>query len=385
MVYTKELNFGEKGKRYEIRNQVNLASLILFFLILTGPILSPFLFKNQVKASSLQTSVVIYICGNGIVEGPETCDDGSSNGFYSSTIEGRFCNTSCDGWAPYCGDGILQTQYGETCDDGNNLAGDGCDEVCQTEPAPPVSFGGGGGGETVTKETRVIIKGKAYPEALITLLQDGKVMATKKADDSANFRIEIKKATPGLWTFSLWAEDKKGRRSITFSFTATVIKDMTTTISGIFLPPTIELPKTSFKKGENLNIFGSTVPNAQVFVHIESSEIVQTTFSDEEGRWEESINTLVLEEGTHTARAKAKDPKENIESSFSQVLAFYVGEKVTGLVCPGADLNKDGRVNLIDFSILLYWWKRENPCADQNQDGIVNLPDFSIMLYYWTG
>ena len=55
------------------------------------------------------------------------------------------------------------------------------------------------------------------------------------------------------------------------------------------------------------------------------------------------------------------------------------------LIYPSPDLNKDDRVNLIDFSILLYWWGRENPSADFNQDGLVNLTDFSIMLYYWTG
>ena len=57
-------------------------------------------------------------------------------------------------------------------------------------------------------------------------------------------------------------------------------------------------------------------------------------------------------------------------------------------VCKGADLNFDNRINLFDFSILLYWWKSTspgNPCADINQDGKVGIVDFSIMLYYWTG
>ena len=33
-----------------------------------------------------------------------------------------------------CGDGILDTEFGEECDDGNNDSGDGCDVRCQTEP-----------------------------------------------------------------------------------------------------------------------------------------------------------------------------------------------------------------------------------------------------------
>lgn len=52
-----------------------------------------------------------------------------------------------------------------------------------------------------------------------------------------------------------------------------------------------------------------------------------------------------------------------------------------------ADLNCDTHVNLIDLSILLYWWRSAQPGirADINKDGIVNLIDFSILLYWWTG
>jgi cysteine-rich repeat protein len=33
-----------------------------------------------------------------------------------------------------CGDGLLDTENGEQCDDGNVLSGDGCDNICQREP-----------------------------------------------------------------------------------------------------------------------------------------------------------------------------------------------------------------------------------------------------------
>ena len=52
-----------------------------------------------------------------------------------------------------------------------------------------------------------------------------------------------------------------------------------------------------------------------------------------------------------------------------------------------ADLNGDCSVNLVDFSILAYWYKRSGfPAAyDLNGDGKIDLVDFSIMAYYWTG
>lgn len=33
-----------------------------------------------------------------------------------------------------CGDGILDTEFGEECDDGGTEQGDGCDHRCQIEP-----------------------------------------------------------------------------------------------------------------------------------------------------------------------------------------------------------------------------------------------------------
>ena len=52
-----------------------------------------------------------------------------------------------------------------------------------------------------------------------------------------------------------------------------------------------------------------------------------------------------------------------------------------------ADLNGDGKVNGIDFSILLAFWNTsppfKNPAVDINKDGRVNSVDFSILLYHW--
>jgi hypothetical protein len=56
------------------------------------------------------------------------------------------------------------------------------------------------------------------------------------------------------------------------------------------------------------------------------------------------------------------------------------------------DLNKDGRVNLLDFSIGAFWYKttlstsfKEVERERLNGDGKMDLLDFSIMAFYWTG
>jgi len=254
-------------------------------------------------------------------------------------------------------------------------------------PTPPPAGGGGGGGGVYVPPptaTKVIIQGKAYPNSSITILQDGKVVITTTADPLANFKVEITNITAGIWTFGIWAEDKEGRRSITFSFTTSVTAGMTTTVSGIFIPPTIDLNKVNVARGETLDIFGQTAPKSEITISVESPEITKTTTSTQEGDWKYSLDTNPLDEGSHTTRAKAETP-EGLLSSYSKVLAFYVGKYGIAEICPRADFNKDKKTNLIDFSIMLYWWGKYNPCVGMNGDGIVNLPDFSILMYWWTG
>jgi hypothetical protein len=57
--------------------------------------------------------------------------------------------------------------------------------------------------------------------------------------------------------------------------------------------------------------------------------------------------------------------------------------------CRGADFNGDKKVNAIDFSILLAFWKKQPPfknvCVDINRDRRVDARDFSIFLSQWGG
>ena len=357
----------------------NLIISLLFFPIFLGLVFGPIFFPFQeVMADIMETSVAVHVCGDGVTEAIEVCDDGATNnGTYG------YCKADCSGTGPYCGDGTLQSAN-EECDDGNNVSGDGCSSTCETEGvvSPPPSGGGGGG--VVVPTTKVVLAGKAYSGVLITILQDGKVVTTIKADSGANFKVELTTLTAGVYTFGLWAEDKEGRRSLTFSFTLFVSSGMITTISGIFIPPTIELEKVNVSKGETLNILGQTAPESELTISVESPQIVKKTIADEEGDWDYPLDTTPLDEGFHTTRAKAETP-EGLFSSYSKVLGFYIGKYTIKEICPRANFNKDGRINLIDFSIMLYWWGKYNPCVDQNQDGMVNLPDFSILMYWWSG
>lgn len=253
-------------------------------------------------------------------------------------------------------------------------------------PPPPPPPGGGGGGIYIPPTTKVIFKGRAYPQAFLTLSKNGQVIATFFANNLGLFEKEINGIAGGNYNFSIFAEDKKGRKSVTISFNVGVLTERTTTISGIYISPTIELTPTQVERGAEVSISGQVFPESEVNIFISSQELVKKTKATQGGDWTYQLDTGSLEEAEHQARAKALF-QDGEQSPLSQTLNFLVVKK-GAMVCKGADLNFDKKVNIIDFSILLYFWSKTNPkniCADINFDGIVNIIDFSVMMYYWTG
>ncbi len=69
-------------------------------------------------------------CGDGVLDAEfgETCDDGLNLGGSASA-----CAPGCQSVGSSCGDGVLQTDADEQCDDGNTDSGDGCSATCTIE------------------------------------------------------------------------------------------------------------------------------------------------------------------------------------------------------------------------------------------------------------
>ena len=327
---------------------INIAIFLILLLFLCSVCASVYASNQEASTSSGSG------CGNGVIDSGEDCDGANLNG--------------------------------QTCMSRGYVSGTlTCNADCTFNTSNCVSGGGGGGVASSIRDTRVIFRGKAYLDAEITILQDGKIVDVVTTDDEANFKAELSGLTGGFYTFGFWAEDKNGTRSVTFSFTTSITSKMATTVSNIFLPPTIEISKSSLERGEILHILGQTAPQSEITIHIGSLEkIIKKTMADAKGDWDYDFDTNVLGEGPYDVRAKAVSPN-NLSSVYSNTLMFMIGGILAQELCPRADLNKDGKTNLIDFSILLYWWGKDNPCADQNQDNKVNLTDFSIMMYNWTG
>lgn len=357
------------------------------------------------------TTVSISVCGDGIVSDSEICDDGALNndGAYGSSIAARRCLPDCGGYGPYCGDTVVQFLYSEECDDGNNSDGDLCSASCNNEEDPinTTDGGGGGGGETgaggqvtgvvpIDNPTRILVSGRAYPSTQVTILKDGEQVSTANTNAEGLFTKELIGVTAGPVTFGFWANDGTGLRSTVFTTTFQVTQNAVTTVSGVYIPPTIEADTTSVLPGETITFSGTTVPNGSVVLYIDGgSEFLATTTSSGAGAWEITYDTEELEPNIfHTAKAAFSLSEDftsedrDTESGFGQTLNFYIGEG-DGSDTFFADLNVDGLVDLTDFSILLFNWGTAggdaSPPPDINRDGVVNLTDFSIMIFYWTG
>jgi len=252
-------------------------------------------------------------------------------------------------------------------------------------PSPPPSPGGG----YTPSETKVIFTGRAYPKSTVTLLKDAQIVATTIAGEDAKFSLTLTNITSGSYIFSLYSEDKYGNRSSLLTFPLSVTSGVTTNVTGIFISPTIDVDKSEVKRGEVIKIFGQAIPDSDITVIISSEEdIYGKTKADKIGAYLYNLDTVEVAMGDHLAKSRATHEEEI--SPLSKVVGFKVGTKTvlkTIGKCGKADLNCDNKVNLIDFSVAAYWYKRSSPPqnVDLNKDGKVDLVDFSIMAYYWTG
>lgn len=129
-----------------------------------------------------------------------------------------------------------------------------------------------------------------------------------------------------------------------------------------------------------------------------SSTALRIIQSGEE--WATNLNATVLVAGNYWFHFEAQFGSDTSHAyrSFTAVTESS-GEESGGSsssggggsrrsrACVGADSNRDGKVNLVDFSILIMFYNTRapfaNPCADINRDGKVNVIDFSILLTQW--
>ncbi len=353
-----------------LSNNVFLKKIcLLVLLIISGLLIIGYNSLADTTQLHIEITSPASVCGNNIKEGSEQCDGSDlggqscvSRGFASGTLS---CNANCTFNTSAC------------------VSGGG---------------GGGSGGGYVapTVITQVIFTGRAYPKSTVTLLKDAQIAATTVAGADANFQISISGLAGGNYIFSVYSEDKEGRRSSLLTFPISITQGTTTNVSGIFIAPTISVDKSEVKRGDNIVIFGQSVPNSEITISVNSDEeFFNKLIADANGVYLYNFDTSLLEMEQHFTKSKSAYNGEI--SSFSKAIGFFVGTKNVAAqpiakCSEKADLNDDCKVNLVDFSIAAYWYKRPLSEAFKkmeqeklNNDGKVDLVDFSVMAYYWTG
>lgn len=339
--------------------------------ILVLSVLIYFLNYNLIYGSSSPTFSleILSYCGNDIAEGGEACDgldlngnSCTSNGFSGGDIS---CSVSCTINTSMCTEGAA-------------------------------SGGAGGGYNVSVLGSTVIFEGWAYPYGDIVVLKDGQKAASVKADKESFFHTTVVNVSGGDYVFSVYAEDKEGLRSGLFTFPVSITPESSTRISGILIAPTVALDKKEVKQGESIQIVGYSVKDSPVEIYIDGNlQDAGVVNTDGKGFYQLPVSTVGFDKGEHLVKVKVVSGDNS--STFSKIVRFQVGVKnVLALAHKSetlkGDLNNDGRVNLVDFSIASFWGKKS--LADDlktleslelNGDGKIDLVDFSIMAHYWTG
>ncbi len=285
---------------------------------------------------------------------------------------------------------------------GNRIATSTQVSATPAAPAPSSSSGssggggGGGGGQAATppvETATVVLSGRAYPGSIVSILKDSILQSRVPVQESAAFTSTIENLSGGTYLFSVYARDTNGNQSSTITIPVTLTVGVTTHIDGIFLAPTIDVDKKQVKRGNPIRVFGQSSPLSTITITVNSdTELFFQTPSDKNGIYSYSFLTSPLELGTHGTYSNAS--KSGEVSPKSQTINFAVGTvdisktKATAPLCgPRGDLNCDGRVNLVDFSIQAFWYKKKGfpPAYDLNSDKAISLIDFSIMASNWTG
>jgi hypothetical protein len=162
-----------------------------------------------------------------------------------------------------------------------------------------------------------------------------------------------------------------------------------TSINGLLLPPTLVSDKEMVKQGEKIIFSGYSAANAVISVFLgDDGKLLATVISDKNGYYSYILSTNSFAKNNFILRTKGSNG--GLSSPSSAALGFSVGEsdknREKGLNRK-EDLNNDGKINLVDFSIMLYWVKHSPIPAtvDLNNDGVIDLKDFSILIYHWTG
>ncbi|KKQ94647.1 MAG: hypothetical protein UT18_C0009G0058 [candidate division CPR2 bacterium GW2011_GWC2_39_10] len=235
------------------------------------------------------------------------------------------------------------------------------------------------------------VTGYAAPGLFLTFSENGTIIGTTTGTPTGTFSQIFPGINPVQHTIIIFGTDSVNRTTSPVTIEAfTRVRELTI-VSGVLMPPTMSIDKDQITQGESLTISGMGVPGHMIIIYTQPApdESYQTA-PELDGAWSHTItDTSSFEIGVHSVWAIDQDIFGG-QSLYSRTLDFRVTQALPPNPGPPCDIEKgdlscDLLVNIVDFSILLYYWGTNNGVADINADGSVNLIDFSVMMFYWQG
>lgn len=183
-------------------------------------------------------------------------------------------------------------------------------------------------------------------------------------------------------------------------------------LGGFLAFPTVTTPVLSATAGAGAVTLTWTASEGFLGFNVTSYDLGTGTTSDGEtfqdvGNVLTFVKTGLTGGQTHFFKVRAKDEFGEVIAVSSEVSATPTAAGPTpGIIVgvpPGVrppptlppeverlDCTGDGRIDMRDFSILLYFFNDRprtalSRCYDFNGDNVIDLADASILLYYWTG
>lgn len=241
--------------------------------------------------------------------------------------------------------------------------------------------------------SKVAFSGFSSPQSSVVILKDGTPAVTAQTGSDGAFSTSLTGLERGSYTFLAYTLDRSNRKSSAHASTLSLGQGTENNLSDIVIPPTIGVESDTVEVGTEVIVAGEAVPNSTIELSMVPTKggVAKNSraVAGADGAWEHSIGATELARGTYRLRARAI-VSSLLRSDQSAIVLLGVGESPseeeeepapTGTT----DINGDGKVNLVDFSIMLSSWGTGDAGSDFNGDGTVNLADFSILLFNWTG
>jgi hypothetical protein len=313
----------------------------------------------QAQSYTVDIFAIVPGCGNGFIESTEECDGvnlgGSSCaalGFDSGTVT---CSSVCTLVTTSC---LLKTQSSSNA---TRLSG-------KTRDVPA---------------TNIIVAGLAAPQMSITLLKDGQRVGSGVVKPNGEFQITVSGMASGMYTMQVVGETVTGEYIRSKTFPIRVVADSTTKVSYVYLPAIGSVSETDVE----YVVRGMSLPLSTVTIWQGDTALPYSASVGIDGMYEIRIPKTVFPAPTTVTIMTERDTIKTTSESF--VIATKEEAPVTAAddCSLPFDITGDCRANVIDFVIARSWFLKQvqDDSFDYNKDGKLDLVDFSIMAFHWTG